>query len=67
VSGARGQLGRVAPGLREPVVGQGVEPGVGRSQNPAYFAAAELVFGICVALYFVALLLVRLLPKHSQR
>lgn len=33
----------------------------------AYFEAAELVFGICAALYLLALVLVGLLPKHSQQ
>ncbi|WP_439680440.1 DHA2 family efflux MFS transporter permease subunit [Embleya sp. MST-111070] len=33
----------------------------------AYFHAAELVFAICAALYLLTLLLVGLLPKHSQQ
>ena len=33
----------------------------------ACFQAAELVFGICAALYLVTLLLVGLLPRHSQQ
>jgi EmrB/QacA subfamily drug resistance transporter len=33
----------------------------------SYFAAAELVFGIAAGLYLLTLLLVGLLPKHSQR
>ena len=33
----------------------------------SYVQAAELVFGICAALYLLTLLLVGLLPKHSQQ
>lgn len=33
----------------------------------SYFHAAELVFGVCAALYLLTLLLVGLLPKHSQQ
>ncbi|MCU1682633.1 MAG: transporter [Amycolatopsis sp.] len=40
---------------------------VGAPADPSYFAAAELVFGICAGLYLLALLLVGLLPKHSQQ
>ncbi len=41
-----------------------------RAGHPAagsYFAAAELVFGIAAGLYLLTLLLVGLLPRHSQR
>jgi EmrB/QacA subfamily drug resistance transporter len=37
------------------------------SSTSSYFAAAELVFAICAGLCVLALLLVRLLPKHSQQ
>jgi hypothetical protein len=40
---------------------------VGQPSTPSYFAAAELVFGICAGVYVLALLLVGLLPKHSQQ
>nr|CEL18661.1 actinorhodin transporter [Kibdelosporangium sp. MJ126-NF4]CTQ98145.1 actinorhodin transporter [Kibdelosporangium sp. MJ126-NF4] len=39
---------------------------VGQPASPSYFAAAQLVFGICAGLHVLALLLVGLLPKHSQ-
>lgn len=38
---------------------------VGQPASPSYFAAAELVFGICAGVLVLTLLLVRLLPKHS--
>ncbi len=38
---------------------------VGLPSAPSYSAAAELVFGICAGVHVLALLLVRLLPKHS--
>ncbi len=40
---------------------------VGTPSAPSYVAAAELVFGICAGIFVLALLLVRLLPKHSQQ
>lgn len=40
---------------------------VGQPSSTSYFTAAELVFGICAALYALVLLLVWLLPKHSQQ
>ena len=39
---------------------------VGGPADPSYFAAAELVFALCAGIYFLVLLLVGLLPKHSQ-
>jgi EmrB/QacA subfamily drug resistance transporter len=39
---------------------------VGQPASPSYFAAAELVFGICAGVFVLALSLVRLLPKHSS-
>ncbi len=36
----------------------------GTPATPSYFAAAELVFAICAAVYLLALLLVGLLPQH---
>ncbi|MYS80002.1 DHA2 family efflux MFS transporter permease subunit [Embleya scabrispora] len=41
----------------------GAAPGTTHS----YFHAAELVFGLCAALYLLTLLLVGRLPKHSQQ
>jgi EmrB/QacA subfamily drug resistance transporter len=38
---------------------------VGQPSTTSYFAAAELVFGICAGIYVLVLLLVWLLPKHS--
>ena len=40
---------------------------VGGPADPAYFAAAELVFGVCAGLCVLVLALVGLLPKHSQQ
>jgi len=40
---------------------------VGQPSTPSYFAAAELVFGICAGVYLLVLLLVGLLPKHSRQ
>ena len=39
---------------------------VGEPSTPSYFAAAELVFGICAVIYLLSLLLVGLLPRNSQ-
>jgi MFS family permease len=39
---------------------------VGSPATPSYFAAAELVFGICAGVYVLALLLVGLLPKKAN-
>jgi EmrB/QacA subfamily drug resistance transporter len=39
---------------------------VGQPSAPSYLAAAELLFGICAGVYVLALVLVGLLPKHSQ-
>lgn len=36
------------------------------ASTPSYFAAAELVFGICAGVCTLALLLAWLLPKQSQ-
>jgi hypothetical protein len=44
-------------------LGTGFFARVGGPANPSYFAAAELVFGICAGVYVLALLLVGLLPK----
>ncbi|MEV6158282.1 MFS transporter [Nonomuraea sp. NPDC052129] len=40
---------------------------VGHPTTGSYTAAAELVFAIAAALYFLTLLLVSLLPKHAQQ
>src|SRR6201996_6625787 len=40
---------------------------VGPPSVPSYFAAAELVFALTAGLYFLTLLLVGLLPRHSQQ
>jgi hypothetical protein len=40
---------------------------VGAPSTTSYFAAAELVFGICSGGYVLALLLVGLLPKNSHQ
>ncbi|GAA1888360.1 MFS transporter [Streptantibioticus ferralitis] len=40
---------------------------VGHPSAHSYFAAARLIFAICAGLYFLTLLLVGLLPKHSQQ
>ncbi|WP_242907801.1 MFS transporter [Actinomadura terrae] len=40
---------------------------VGRPSALSYIAAAELVFGVCAGLFALVLLLVGLLPKHSQQ
>jgi EmrB/QacA subfamily drug resistance transporter len=40
---------------------------VGHPSVPSYFAAAELVFALTAGLYFLTLLLVGLLPRHSQQ
>ncbi|GAA3432914.1 MFS transporter [Kutzneria kofuensis] len=39
---------------------------VGQPSTSSYFAAADLVFAICAGVFVLALLLVGLLPKHSQ-
>ncbi|WP_269854814.1 MFS transporter [Streptomyces sp. RPT161] len=40
---------------------------VGHPSAHSYFAAAQLILAICAGLYFLTLLLVGLLPKHSQQ
>lgn len=40
---------------------------VGHASTDSYFAAAQLIFAVCAGLYLVALLLVRLLPRHQRR
>jgi hypothetical protein len=40
---------------------------VGQPSGHSYFAAAKLVFGIAAGLHFLTLLLVWLLPKHTQQ
>jgi hypothetical protein len=39
---------------------------LGQPSTPSYFAASDLVFGICAGVYVLVLLLVGLLPKRSR-